>query len=73
MEIQIYFRVIYGLQKIYPANAAARKFADLLGVKTFNNTQLLRIQELGHQVYHVHDPKAAALASDIAAADQEAA
>ncbi|MES1993163.1 MAG: hypothetical protein V4457_06055 [Pseudomonadota bacterium] len=69
MEVQIYFRVVYGLQKIYPANAAARKFAELLGVKTFTNTQLLRIQELGHQVFHVHDPKACALASDLAAAE----
>ena len=68
MEVQIYFRVVYGFQKIYPANDAGRKFAALMGVKTFNRNQLEAIKGLGFDVVHVNDPKALALLADIAAA-----
>jgi hypothetical protein len=55
---QIFSRVVYGAQKLYPANEAAHKFAHLLGVKTFSDRQIGLIQDLGFEIQAVQDPNA---------------
>ena len=53
---QIFTKNVYGVQKVYPANDVAQKFATLLAVKTFNTTQLAQIKGLGYAVEQVIDP-----------------
>jgi hypothetical protein len=55
---QIFSRVVYGSQKLYPANEAAHKFAHLLGVKTFSDRQVDLIKDLGFEIQAVQDPTA---------------
>lgn len=55
-RFQIFHRHVYGLPKIYPANAIARQFATLLNVKTFTERQVTQIQGLGFHVEVVLDP-----------------
>lgn len=43
-------RSVYGNTTIYPANAAAERFATIAGKKTLNNTDLMNIQALGFVV-----------------------
>lgn len=59
-QVHIYYRNVYGLLKMYPANDTGRKFAALLGVKTFTADQLAQIKGLGFQVWHQDDPAIAA-------------
>lgn len=49
----------YGNELIYPACETAQTFANLIGAKTFNKTQLRLIQSLG---YTVQQAQASALA-----------
>lgn len=53
--VQVKVRNVYGAPKIYPANAAAELFAQLAGIKTFNNHQLNLVRALGHEVQLVPD------------------
>lgn len=53
-----FIRKVYGVSKIYPANDVAHKFADLLGVKTFNVLQIEDIKGLGFRAEQVPDPSA---------------
>lgn len=55
--VLIFHRTVYGVIKVYPANDTARKFAELLGIKTFNAMQLRQIRGLGFEVAHTSDPK----------------
>ena len=55
--VQMFYRSVYGYQRIYPANETAQRFADLMVVKTFSDTQLLRISELGFEIENVRDPQ----------------
>lgn len=43
-------RSVYGNTTIYPANAAAERFATIAGKKTLSNTDLMNIQALGFVV-----------------------
>ncbi len=43
-------RSVYGNTTIYPANAAAERFAAIAGKKTLSNTDLMNIQALGFVV-----------------------
>jgi hypothetical protein len=58
-QVSVYVRQVYGRPMVYPANEAAQKFADLLGVKTFAHRQLQGIEGLGFVVNQVADPAAA--------------
>ncbi len=55
-ELQIFIRYVYGNPKLYPANDVANTYAQLLGVKTFNDTQLSLIKHLGFTINVVADP-----------------
>ena len=56
--LQVFFRVVYGNQLIYPACVVARKLVEFAGVKTFNSSQLARLKEAGFYVEAVRDPRA---------------
>lgn len=53
-----FIRKVYGVSKIYPSNDVAHRFADLLGVKTFNVLQIEDIKGLGFRTEQVTDPSA---------------
>ena len=43
-------REVYGVERIYPVNDNAQRFADLAGKKTLHRTDLSTIRALGFQV-----------------------
>jgi len=47
--IAVKIKDVYGRELVYPANETGYKFADLLGVKTFNEWQIAQIKNLGFQ------------------------
>ena len=49
--VTIEIRQVQGGARIYPANALAHDFADLLGCKTFSLEQLTRIERCGHPIH----------------------
>ena len=51
--IEVEVRSVYGNKMVYPANELAHKFAKLLGVKTFNRTQVLGMKDLRYTVGQV--------------------
>ena len=48
--IQVEFKTIYGVEKIYPACEKSAIFAKLIGQKTLTETDIKRIKELGFEV-----------------------
>jgi hypothetical protein len=54
--LQVFSRNVFGVKRIYPANAVARVAAQLVGVQTFNKDQLGLLGVLGFQVEQVVDP-----------------
>lgn len=51
VEVQI--RSVYGNNLVYPINENAKIFARMLGVKTFNKSQVHGMRDLGYTVRHV--------------------
>lgn len=51
--IQVELRSVYGNKLLYPVNDTAKKFAKLLGVKTFNRQQVEDMKSLGYTVGQV--------------------
>jgi len=47
--IVVKIKYVYGRELAYPVNETGYKFADLLGVKTFNDWQIAQIKNLGFQ------------------------
>lgn len=52
--VQVKIKSVYGNKLIYPANETAEKLTQLLGRKTFSNTDLARLQDLGYVIEQVH-------------------
>ena len=50
MEIKLYKKNVYGNELLYPACDIAKKFAILLGVKTFTTRTIVNIKSLGYKV-----------------------
>lgn len=59
--VQVNLKSVYGEVKAYPANEAAKLFADLAGTKTLTMEALRKIKALGYEVKAV-DPLALAFA-----------
>lgn len=57
MKIEVEVRAVYGAQKIYPANDAARTLAQLAGTETLNARTLELAKKLGHSVHEVVKPR----------------
>lgn len=57
MKIQIMIKTVYGVDKFYPADELAYKFANLIGAKTFNINQLKIIKSMGYEIEEVQLPK----------------
>lgn len=57
--IEVFARNVYGVTKIYPANEAGEKLAQLVGKKTLDKRDLDLARELGLVVEAVVDPKLA--------------
>lgn len=53
LVVEVEVRSIYGNSMIYPANAAAERFAEIAGKKTLSNADLMNIQALGFTVEEV--------------------
>jgi hypothetical protein len=51
--VQVEIRNVYGNKLLYPVNETAARFAELLGVKTFNRKQVEDIKALGYVVGQV--------------------
>lgn len=62
MILDVYLRSAYGVERIYPANDAARAVAELAGRATLSEKDLRIAARLGHTVNVVSDPKAKTLA-----------
>lgn len=56
--LQVQVRNNYGAPAIYPANEAARLFADIAGTKTLKPDTLAKAKRLGYRVEQVPDPSA---------------
>lgn len=50
LELKLTIKTVYGKTLRYPANPTAFRFAALLGVKTFSDTQLAHITGLGYTI-----------------------
>ena len=51
--IEVEVRNVYGNKLVYPANELARKFAKLLGVKSFSRNHVIDMKALGYTVGQV--------------------
>lgn len=67
MEIQVEVRNVYGVEKVYPVNAAAAHLAMIAGRKTLDARQLMLAGKLGHQVVEMHGAKLPAMLAQVAA------
>jgi hypothetical protein len=50
MELIVTVKSVYGNDMIYPINDIAKKFANLIGKKTFSKTDLAIISNLGYTI-----------------------
>lgn len=50
MEVEIRIEKVYGINKMYPVNKAAKFFTALTGKKTFNTRELQVIRDLGFTI-----------------------
>lgn len=48
MTIDVTIKNVYGNEMIYPACETAEKFCELIGKKTFSQSDMMRINELGY-------------------------
>jgi hypothetical protein len=53
--LQVQNKVVYGNDLVYPVCEKAKKFADLLSVKTFNDHHICKILDLGFKFELVVD------------------
>lgn len=63
--IEVFVRSVYGVQKIYPANEAAKLLAEIAGTKTLSGEVLRRAQDLDLSVKFVADPEAAMMIAGV--------
>lgn len=61
MLLQVFYRLVYGNELIYPANDAARALASFANVKTFNASGIARLRDAGFDIEEVRDPRLSAL------------
>lgn len=59
MRIEVEVRNVYGVEKIYPVNEAAKQAAAIMGTKTLDPHKLGLFQLMGHDVVEVVLPKLA--------------
>ena len=52
MELKITTRNVYGNMTMYPANETAKLFTQLIGKKTFSNTDIDTIKKLGYEIIY---------------------
>jgi hypothetical protein len=53
MEVQVRIKNVYGIDKTYPANAAAEQFAAIAGTKTLADSVLVAARALGFEIVRV--------------------
>lgn len=51
--IQVQYRSVYGNRLLYPMNAAAQLFTQILGTKTVCPRKLELLRDMGHKVEFV--------------------
>ena len=56
--IEVFTRNVYGVHKIYPANAAALTLAQIAGTKTLSGFVIEKAVALGLTIVQVEDPEA---------------
>jgi hypothetical protein len=62
MKIQVTVRGVYGKDLIYPADAFAKTFCELIRKKTLDEVDLKNIKSLGFQIEIVPDAENPVLA-----------
>jgi hypothetical protein len=50
IRLQVVLRSVYGETKIYPANAAAHRLADIAGTKTLTHSAIRNAIEMGCEI-----------------------
>ena len=55
MKLEIEKKNVYGVDRFYPSNDTAHKFAKLIGLKTFSLDHLKQIKDLGYEIVQVQD------------------
>lgn len=61
MDIRVQVRQVYGVDKIYPVNAAAETLAAIAGTKTLSRDDLANATKLGLTVIELTVPKLGAI------------
>ena len=58
-SVKVYTKQVWGKTLIYPANELAKRFLHLINPsrKTFTESELIQIVELGHEVDQVANPE----------------
>lgn len=56
-RIEVRVKIVYGRERIYPVNEAARLLCDMLNTKTLDVKVLKTMQTLGHEVVQVTEAK----------------
>lgn len=57
MIIEVQLKQVYGRDRIYPINDAAKKFAQLIKKKTFDMSEIKLLSEIGFEIKWVYDFK----------------
>ena len=57
MNIEVYYKNVYGNDLCYPACEASMIFASIAGQKTLSDYTIERIQKLGYKINVILDPK----------------
>jgi len=55
--LEVSIKTVYGVERIYPMNDAAKMLANLLGRKTFNTKDLESLKNLGYEIKQVESKK----------------
>lgn len=56
-ELEVCVKNVYGVERIYPTNAAAEELCRLIGKKTFNTKDLEILKRLGYEIKQVESKK----------------
>jgi hypothetical protein len=52
-HLEVSIKTVYGVERIYPMNAAAENLCKLMGKKTFSRNDLDTLKRLGYEIKQV--------------------
>lgn len=48
--IEVQVRIVYGVPRIYPISDNAKKLAEFIGRKTFNESDITKLKDIGFSI-----------------------